>query len=84
MTSMPLGSGIRSGRQYLAGLEDEREVWLGGQRVANVTTHPGLARGAHTLAGFLVPDAALIDGEQPSIDQIKPQQGGFLRSAKRR
>ncbi len=53
MTSMPLGAGIRSGQQYLAGLEDDREVWLGGQRVANVTTHPGLARGAHTLAGFL-------------------------------
>jgi 4-hydroxyphenylacetate 3-monooxygenase len=28
-------------------------VWLGGARVADVTTHPALCRGAHTLAGFL-------------------------------
>ena len=34
--------GVRSGRQYLAGLrEQEREVWLGGERVRDVTTHPG-------------------------------------------
>ena len=34
----------RTGRQYLNGLrEQEREVWLGGERVKDVTTHPGLA-----------------------------------------
>ena len=33
----------RTGKQYLAGLrEQEREVWLGGERVRDVTTHPGL------------------------------------------
>ena len=33
----------RTGRQYLNGLrEQEREVWLGGERVRDVTTHPGL------------------------------------------
>ncbi len=45
--------GIRNGQQYLQGLRDEREVWLGGERVADVTAHPGLRRGASTLAGFL-------------------------------
>ena len=35
----------RTGRQYLNGLrEQEREVWLGGERVKDVTTHPGLRR----------------------------------------
>ncbi len=47
------GNGIRSGAEYLAGLRDDREVWLRGERVADVTAHPGLARGAHTLAGFM-------------------------------
>lgn len=47
------GSGIRSGRQYLAGLRDGRDVWLHGQRVGDVTTHPSLCRGAHTLASFM-------------------------------
>src|SRR3954467_10887949 len=41
----------RTGQQYLTGLrEQEREVWLGGERVRDVTTHPGLAGGAHTIA----------------------------------
>ena len=35
----------RTGKQYLAGLrEQEREVWLGGERVEDVTTHPGSRR----------------------------------------
>ena len=59
MTSTPmpcttvLGSGIRSGAEYLCGLRDDRDVWLEGERVTDVTRHPGLARGAHTLASFL-------------------------------
>ena len=57
------GDGIRNGRQYLAGLQDDREVWLAGKRVADVTTAPGLCRGAHTLAGFMDKqfDPALAD-----------------------
>ena len=46
-------TGIRTGEQYLSGLRDGREVWIGGERVADVTAHPGLARGAQTLAGFM-------------------------------
>ena len=45
--------GVRGGAQYLEGLRDGREVWLGGERVGDVTRHPGLARGAATLASFL-------------------------------
>lgn len=47
------GNGIRNGKQYLAGLQDGRDVWIGGKKVKDVTTHPGLNRGAQTLAGFL-------------------------------
>lgn len=46
-------SGARTGRQYLEGLRDGRDVWIHGERVEDVTTHPGLCRGALTLAGFL-------------------------------
>ena len=45
--------GIKTGEQYLAGLRDGREVWMHGKRVEDVTTEPGLCRGALTLAGFL-------------------------------
>ena len=45
--------GIRTGEQYLRGLQDEREVWTRGKRVADVTREPGMSRGAATLASFL-------------------------------
>lgn len=47
------GNGIRTGKEYLEGLRDGRDVWIHGEKVKDVTTHPGLSRGAHTLAGFL-------------------------------
>jgi len=43
----------RTGREYLQGLRDqEREVWLGGERVKDVTAHPGLRRGALSIAAL--------------------------------
>ncbi len=50
---MVAGQGIRTGAQYLDGLRDDRDVWISGERVADVTAHPGLNRGAQTLASFL-------------------------------
>jgi 4-hydroxyphenylacetate 3-monooxygenase len=40
----------RTGAEYIAGLQDEREVWLGGERVEDVTTHPLLREGAASVA----------------------------------
>ena len=51
--NLTMGKGIRRGAQYLEGLRDDRDVWMNGERVADVTAHPGLARGAQTLASFL-------------------------------
>ena len=43
----------RNGREYLKGLQEQpREVWLGGERVVDVTTHPGLRRGAEAIASL--------------------------------
>jgi 4-hydroxyphenylacetate 3-monooxygenase len=43
----------RTGRQYLAGLrEQEREVWLEGERVKDPTTHRGLKGGAQAIASL--------------------------------
>ena len=44
---------VKTGAQYLASLQDGREVWMHGQRIADVTAAPGLARGAATMAGFM-------------------------------
>ena len=43
----------RTGAQYLAGLRARKtEVWLRGERVTDVTTHPGLAGGARAIASL--------------------------------
>jgi len=43
----------RSGSEYLAGLKaNPPEVWLDGERVKDVTTHPGLRGGAHAIAAL--------------------------------
>ena len=41
---------VRTGAQFLQGLRDDRSIWLEGERVADVTAHPHLARMAQTLA----------------------------------
>src|SRR5438309_10341508 len=54
----------RTGEQYIKGLQQqEREVWLGGERVKDVTTHPGLANGVRSVAALydMQHDPALRD-----------------------
>lgn len=43
---------LRSGNEYLAGLQGPREVWLNDERVEDVTKHPALAPTADTIAGL--------------------------------
>ena len=45
--------GIRTGKQYLEGLRDDRNVWMHGKKVQDVTNENGLKRCAHTLAKFI-------------------------------
>ncbi len=43
----------RTGRHYLDRIASlDHEVWLGGERIKDVTQHPGLAGGARTLASL--------------------------------
>jgi 4-hydroxyphenylacetate 3-monooxygenase len=42
----------RTGKEFLEGLRDGREIWLDGERVADVTADPRLARAARSLAAL--------------------------------
>ncbi len=43
----------RSGKEYLEGLRNRpREVWIGGERVGDVTSHPAFPRGAQSIAAL--------------------------------
>lgn len=45
--------GIRTSKEYLEGLRDDRAVYLDGKRVKDVTAHPGLRRGAESMGELL-------------------------------
>ena len=40
----------RTGQQFLAGLRGDREVWVEGERVTDVVSHPAFSGAAHALA----------------------------------
>jgi 4-hydroxyphenylacetate 3-monooxygenase oxygenase component len=40
----------RTGAQFLRGLKDGREVWVGGKRVSDIADHPAFTGAAHALA----------------------------------
>jgi 4-hydroxyphenylacetate 3-monooxygenase len=42
--------GIRSGRQFLESLHDDRQIWLDGERVRDVVAHSRLGGAAHAVA----------------------------------
>jgi 4-hydroxyphenylacetate 3-monooxygenase len=45
--------GARTGQAYIKGLQEQpREIWLHGERIADVTTHPALRRGVETIAAL--------------------------------
>ena len=75
----------RSGRDYITRLtEQPAEVWLRGERVKDVTTHPALRNGVHSLAALydMQHDPSLREtmtyrspttGDQVGLSFITPQ-----------
>jgi len=64
----------RTGQAYIKGLQGQgREVWLRGERVEDVTTHPGLANGARAIASLydMQHDPALRD----EMTYVSPTSG---------
>lgn len=41
---------LRTGKEYLAGLRDGRVIYLGSERITDVTAHPGFCNMAQTIA----------------------------------
>ena len=43
----------RTGQEYITGLKEHpREVWIDGERVKDVTTHPALRNGVKSVAAL--------------------------------
>jgi len=43
---------LKTGKEHLEGLRDGRTVYIGGEKVNDVTTHPAFATAAHTVAAM--------------------------------
>lgn len=83
--------GVRTGQQYLDSLGDGREVWLEGERIADVGKDPRTRNAAHMLAQMYdmqsrpdlvdtltyVPDDA-SDGERYGLSYIEPRSADDL------
>lgn len=65
-----------TGAEYLESLRDGREVWLHGERVADVTTHPAFRNSARMIARLY---DALHDPEKQSATTVPTDtgNGGF-------
>lgn len=72
----------RTGAEFLRGLRDSRELWLGGQRVADPMDHPALRGAAQAIAAVydlqhqysddcLMPDPET--GEPIAVSHIIPR-----------
>ena len=46
----PVGRSLRTGADYLRSLNDGRQVFVNGEKVANVTTHPAFREAARSVA----------------------------------
>ena len=92
-TLLTRGTGAMTGAQYLESLRDDREVWLGGERVRDVTTHPAFASVCQSLAAVYdaqcdpaTRDAmtyALPDGRRVSYSYLLPTTGAELLQRRR-
>src|SRR5262245_27797573 len=85
--------GARTGEQFLSGLsKTRRSVWVDGERVDDITTHPALAQAARTLASVfdrqhqfaeecLIPDPET--GEPIAVSHMLPRSVADLQRRNR-
>jgi len=75
MTTKASGSaGLRTGAEYLESLCDGRQVFVDGEKVKDVTTHPAFAGGARSLANLFDLAAAPENRERMTFTSPKTGQ----------
>jgi 4-hydroxyphenylacetate 3-monooxygenase len=65
---------LRTGAQYLSALDDGRAVFVDGERVRNVATHPAFAEGARSAAKLY--DIAADPAMRERMTYTSPTSGG--------
>ena len=65
--------GAMTGRRYLESLRDGREVWIDGQKVGDITTHPAFKDMVHELARIY--DLQNSDAYRDEMTYVDPETG---------
>ena len=65
--------GAMTGARFIESLKDGREVWLDGEKVQDVTTHPALSGIAHELARIY--DLQATDEYRDQMTFVSPETG---------
>ena len=70
---------VRTGKQFIEGLRDDREVWYDGRRVADVTTFPPFAAAIRSMA--MLYDLQHTTGRRDVLTVDVPELGGRVGRA---
>src|SRR5688572_28519855 len=66
--------GVRSGRDFIEGLKsNSREVWINGERVSDVTTHPAFTASIKQLAR--IHDTQHAEETRDKVTFVVPETG---------
>ena len=72
----------RTGAEYIKGLQaQDHEVWLRGERVKDVTTHPGLANGVRAIASLYDQLGRLRDAKKQAAELTAKAEAGSAIAA---
>src|SRR5437016_3609472 len=72
MTTTALGPGAMTGERYIQSLKDGRAVWLDGEQVSDITTHPAFKDMIQTLANVYDRQNTTFRDEMTYVD---PESG---------
>lgn len=64
---------LRNGKQFLSALQDDRQVFLGGERVKDVTKHPGFRNAAQSMASLY--DITSSKDNESSLTYVEEESG---------
>ncbi len=73
---------VRTGAEFIAGLRDQREGWLGNERVADVTIHPASRAAVESVARLyaMQHDPAYQHAARPLADKWRSDRAVVFQS----
>lgn len=75
---------LRTGKEHLERLRDGRTVYLGGEKIEDVTTHPAFAKAAHSMAAIYDLKADPSQSETMSYEEDGDRHSMYFLQARSR